>query len=64
VTQEITSQEMLDHLYNEQVKRFYSDGNWRRKFRKRLWQHHRSLFYFLRHLPAFWSAKNQFEPGR
>jgi hypothetical protein len=45
------------------VKRFYSDGEWRRKFRKRLWQHRKSLLYLLRHLPSFWSAKNQFEPG-
>jgi radical SAM superfamily enzyme YgiQ (UPF0313 family) len=59
----IASAQRLDHLYNEHVKRFYSDGEWRRKFRKRLWQHRKSLLYLLRHLPSFWSAKNQFEPG-
>lgn len=64
VPKEIESQERLDHLYNEHVKRFYSDAAWRRKFRKRLWQHRKSLIYLLRHLPSFWSAKNQFEPGK
>jgi anaerobic magnesium-protoporphyrin IX monomethyl ester cyclase len=60
----ITSAERLDHLYNEHVKRFYSDGEWRRKFRTRLWQHRKSLLYLLRHLPSFWQAKNQFEPDK
>ena len=60
----IESQERLDHLYNEHVKRFYSDSTWRMKFRKRLWQHRKSLIYLLRHLPSFWSAKNQFEPDK
>jgi len=60
----IESREKLDRLYNEHVKRFYSDPVWRRKFRGRIWQHRKSLFYLLRHLPAFWSAKNQFEPGK
>ncbi|MEN6623365.1 MAG: radical SAM protein [Smithella sp.] len=58
----IESKEKLDRLYNEHVKRFYSDWDWRRKFRKRLWQHRKSLLYLLCHLPSFWSAKNQFEP--
>jgi len=58
----IASKERLDRLYNEHVKRFYSDKTWRRKFRKRLWQHRRSLGYVLRHLPSFRAAKNQFEP--
>ena len=56
------SKERLDQLYNEHVKRFYSDKAWREKFRQRLWQHRKSLMYLLRHLPSFWSAKNQFEP--
>jgi len=64
VPKEIGSQKQLDHLYNEHVKRFYSDAVWRRKFRKRLWQHRKSLIYLVRHLPSFWSAKNQFEPGK
>jgi anaerobic magnesium-protoporphyrin IX monomethyl ester cyclase len=64
VPKEIESSEKLDHLYNEHLKRFYSDTTWRRKFRKRLWQHRKSLIYLLRHLPSFWSAKNQFEPDK
>ncbi|MDP2852764.1 MAG: radical SAM protein [Smithellaceae bacterium] len=60
----IESKEKLDHLYNEHVKRFYSDPAWRKKFRKRIWQHRKSLLYLLRHLPSFWSAKNQFEPEK
>ncbi|PKN72643.1 MAG: B12-binding domain-containing radical SAM protein [Deltaproteobacteria bacterium HGW-Deltaproteobacteria-10] len=60
----IESKERLDQLYNEHVKRFYSDEGWRKKFRKRIWQHRRSLLYLLRHLPSFWSAKNQFEPEK
>lgn len=60
----IESREKLDHLYNEHVKRFYSDPAWRKRFRNRLWQHRKSLLYLLRHLPSFWSAKNQFEPGK
>jgi anaerobic magnesium-protoporphyrin IX monomethyl ester cyclase len=64
VPKSIASKERLDQLYNEHVKRFYSDHEWRRKFRRRLWQHRKSLAYLLRHLPSFWSAKRQFEPGQ
>ena len=64
VPKSIASRERLDQLYNEHVKRFYSDPAWRRRFRRRIWEHRRSLWYFLRHLPSFWSAKNQFEPKR
>jgi radical SAM superfamily enzyme YgiQ (UPF0313 family) len=60
----IASKERLDQLYNVHVKRFYSDKGWREKFRRRLWQHRKSLLYLLRHLPSFWSAKNQFEPDK
>lgn len=60
----IASRERLDQLYNQHVKRFYSDAAWRKKFRQRLWQHRRSLAYLIRHLPSFWSAKNQFEPSK
>jgi anaerobic magnesium-protoporphyrin IX monomethyl ester cyclase len=60
----ITSKKRLDQLYNEHVKRFYSDVAWRKKFRGRIWQHRKSLMYLLRHLPSFWSAKNQFEPEK
>ncbi|MEE9913347.1 MAG: B12-binding domain-containing radical SAM protein [Deltaproteobacteria bacterium] len=60
----ISSRERLDHLYNEHVKRFYSDPGWRGRFRGRLWEHRKSLWYLVRHLPSFWSAKNQFEPDK
>jgi len=60
----VESKDRLDHLYNEHVKRFYSDPGWRKRFRKRLWEHRKSLFYLLRHLPSFWLAKNQFEPQK
>ena len=60
----IASKERLDRLYNEFVKKFYSDPAWRNKFRKRLWQHRKSLLYFFRHLPSFWSAKNVFKPAK
>ena len=58
----IASKERLDLLYNEHVKRFYSDSQWRKKFRRRLWQHRKSLAYLIRHLPSFRSAMHQFEP--
>ncbi|MBN1474727.1 MAG: radical SAM protein [Syntrophaceae bacterium] len=60
----ISSRARLDQLYNEHVKRFYSDPGWRRKFRRRIWEHRKSLMYLLRHLPSFWAAKNQFEPEK
>ena len=59
----IDSRETLDQLYNTHVKRFYSDRQWRRRFRRRLWQHRRSLWYLLRHLPDFLSAMRTFEPA-
>jgi len=60
----IDSRERLDQLYNEHVKRFYSDPEWRRRFRRRLWQHRKSLVYFARHLPSFLSARRVFEPDK
>ncbi|HYA12817.1 MAG TPA: radical SAM protein [Syntrophales bacterium] len=60
----IASKEKMDLLYNKHVKRFYSDPEWRNKFRRRIWQHRRSLMYLIRHLPLFWSAKSQFEPAK
>lgn len=60
----IASKEKMDLLYNEHVKRFYSDPEWRNNFRRRLWQHRRSLMYLIRHLFSFWSAKCQFEPAK
>ena len=59
----ISSRERLDQLYGQHVKRFYSDPGWRKRFRKRIWEHRKSLGYFLRHLPDFLSAKQTFEPA-
>jgi magnesium-protoporphyrin IX monomethyl ester (oxidative) cyclase len=59
----IASREQLDQLYNTHVKRFYSDPAWRRRFRDRIWDHRRSLWYLLKHLPAFLYAKRTFEPA-
>lgn len=59
----ISSRKRLDHLYNEHVKRFYSDRAWRRKFAKRLWQHRWSLWYLIKHLPSFAAARKNFEPS-
>ncbi|MFC1889395.1 B12-binding domain-containing radical SAM protein [Thermodesulfobacteriota bacterium] len=60
----IESKERLDQLYNQHVKRFYTDPGWRRRFRKRLLQHRKSLWYMLIHLPAFLSAKRSFKPRK
>ena len=60
----IDSGEVLEQLYNRHVKRFYTDPAWRRRFRRRLWEHRHSLLYFLRHLPSFLSAKRNFEPEK
>ena len=58
----IDSMEILDELYNRHVKRFYTDPGWRKKFRKRIWEHRWSMWYFITHLPAFLSAMRTFEP--
>ncbi len=58
----IRSREELDQFYNLHVKRFYTDPEWRRKFKTRLWQHRRSLWHMLKNLPAMISAKRSFEP--
>lgn len=60
----IDSKEALDQLYNTHVKRFYSDPQWRKRFHKRIWQHRKSLWYLLRHLPDFLSAMRTFEPDK
>ncbi len=58
----IQSRERLDYLYNVHVKRFYSDPEWRRTFRSRIWQHRRSLWHMIKNLPAMLAAKRTFEP--
>ncbi|KPJ74644.1 MAG: cobalamin-binding protein [Deltaproteobacteria bacterium SG8_13] len=58
----IESREALDRLYNRHVKRFYTDPAWRRKFRRRWWQHRWSLWHMAKHLPTFVAARRSFEP--
>jgi len=60
---EIASRERLDQLYNEFVKRFYSDPGWRRRFRSRIWEHRHSLWHMVKHLPDFMAARRSFEPA-
>ena len=59
----IESRERLEELYNRFLKRFYTDPGWRKKCRKRLWQHRNSLRHLLLHLPTFLAAKRNFEPA-
>lgn len=58
----VASKERLDQLYNEHMKRFYSDPKWRDTFKKRIWEHRKSLLYMLFHIPFLLSAKKAFEP--
>jgi len=62
VPKSIDSKETLDQLYNEYVKRFYTHPAWRTKFKKRIWQHRKSLMHMLKHIPTFIAAKRTFEP--
>jgi magnesium-protoporphyrin IX monomethyl ester (oxidative) cyclase len=62
--QAIESWEVLDGLYNAHVKRFYSDPKWRKRFRRRIWEHRHSLFRLVRDLPDFLSAMRSFEPRK
>jgi radical SAM superfamily enzyme YgiQ (UPF0313 family) len=64
VPKAIASKERLDQLYKEHVKRFYTDSAWRRKVKKRIWQHRRSLCQMLVHLPAFLAARRLFDPDK
>jgi radical SAM superfamily enzyme YgiQ (UPF0313 family) len=57
-----SSRQELDRLYNTHVERFYKSPDWRRKFRKRLFEHRHTLLHILRHLPEFIAAKNHFKP--
>jgi len=60
----IASWQRLDELYNRHVKCFYSDPGWRKRLMGRWWQHRRSFWRLLRHLPAFLAAMNSFAPGQ
>jgi magnesium-protoporphyrin IX monomethyl ester (oxidative) cyclase len=58
---QMDSKQTLDQLYNEHVKRFYSDPRWRKKFNRRLWEHRHSLWYMLKNLPDILSAMRSFQ---
>jgi magnesium-protoporphyrin IX monomethyl ester (oxidative) cyclase len=58
-----SSRAEMDELYNQHVQRFYSSPLWRRRFMRRLWQHRWSLWHLIRNLPAFWSARQTFNPS-
>jgi radical SAM superfamily enzyme YgiQ (UPF0313 family) len=60
----IESKERLDQLYNEHVKRFYTDPAWLKKAGRRTWQHRRTLLHMLVNLPAFLAAGRHFRPDR
>ncbi len=60
----IGSRAVLDQLYNEHVKRFYTNKAWLRKFNKRIWQHRHSIWHIVKNLPDFLAAKKQFEPQK
>jgi magnesium-protoporphyrin IX monomethyl ester (oxidative) cyclase len=60
----IDSTETLNQLYNKHVKRFYTDSGWRKRFNRRLWEHRRSLWYALKHLPGLLYAMRSFEPKK
>ncbi len=62
VPKSIGTKEKLDYLYNDHVKRFYSDKTWRRRFARRIWHHRWSILHLIRHLPSFMAAKRHFEP--
>ncbi|NLW48171.1 MAG: radical SAM protein [Firmicutes bacterium] len=62
VPKTIGSRELLDQLYNEHVKRFYTSKAWLQKFQKRIWQHRHSLWHIIKNLPDLLAAKSQFEP--
>ena len=64
VPKTIGSREILNQLYNEHVKRFYTSKAWQKKFRKRIWQHRYSLWHILKNLPDILAAKRQFEPEK
>jgi anaerobic magnesium-protoporphyrin IX monomethyl ester cyclase len=58
----IPSIKILDNLYNQHVQRFYRDPAWRRKFRRRLWDHRHSIWHMIKNGGAFLSARRTFEP--
>jgi radical SAM superfamily enzyme YgiQ (UPF0313 family) len=53
----------LDYHYNTHVKRFYTDPEWRKKFRRRFWQNRHTMLQMLIHLPTILTARSHFQPG-
>lgn len=64
VPKTVGSKELLDQLYNEHVKRFYTSKAWLGKFHKRIWQHRHSIWHIIKNFPDFLAAKSQFEPKK
>jgi anaerobic magnesium-protoporphyrin IX monomethyl ester cyclase len=64
IPKNIDSKETLDQLYNQHVKKFYSNPKWRKKFCRRFWEHRGSIRHFLQHVPSFLEARRTFEPKK
>ncbi|HSM49377.1 MAG TPA: radical SAM protein, partial [Draconibacterium sp.] len=64
IPKNIDSKETLDQLYNQHVKKFYSNPKWRKNFCRRFWEHRGSIRHFLQHFPSFLEARRTFEPKK
>ncbi|MBW2276657.1 MAG: radical SAM protein [Deltaproteobacteria bacterium] len=62
VPKDFEGREELDFLYNTHVKRFYTDPEWRKKFRQRFWQNRHTMLQMLIHLPTILTARSHFQP--
>lgn len=60
----IESKQRLEQLYNQHVKRFYTDPAWQNKVAKRFWQHRRTFWQLLSHLPDYLASRRHFDPNR
>lgn len=61
VPQGIASRERLEELYREAIRRFYTGGNWLRKFPRLMLQSPDSVRRLLRNLPAFMKIRKEFD---
>ena len=57
------SRKELYFHYNTHVKRFYTDPECRKKFRRRFWQNRHTRLQMLIHLPTILTARSHFQPG-
>jgi len=64
IPKSIGSKEKLEQLYKEHVVKFYTSREWIKKLVKHLWQHRHSIWNIIKNLPAFLSARKQFDPKR